>query len=110
MGQYRSKVTHILSIIDPDDAAYLPDLGIPPERRLMLKCDDVDSRGGSSGSGKSNAQLEMRRANAGHGQEGAGLYPWAFRNRQTFGPLRARGVEITSGGSRDLRPRRTHGF
>jgi predicted protein tyrosine phosphatase len=43
-GAYRGKVSHLLAIIDPEDAPYLPHLGVPAENRLCLHCHDVPSR------------------------------------------------------------------
>jgi predicted protein tyrosine phosphatase len=44
MRQFHGKATHVLSVIEPDDARFLQELGVPIERRLILYCDDVDSR------------------------------------------------------------------
>lgn len=42
--KYHGQVTHILSMVDPDDGPSIPALGVPPDRHLVLLCDDVDSR------------------------------------------------------------------
>jgi predicted protein tyrosine phosphatase len=44
MRQFSGKVSHVLSIVDPDDGPYIPGLGVPLNQRLVLFCDDVDSR------------------------------------------------------------------
>ena len=44
MRQFHGKVSHVLSIVDPDDSPNIPGLGVPLDRRLILLCDDVDSR------------------------------------------------------------------
>lgn len=44
MRQFHGEVSHVLSIVDPDDAMSIPGLGVPLDRRLVLLCDDVDSR------------------------------------------------------------------
>jgi predicted protein tyrosine phosphatase len=36
------KFTHLISVIEPKYHPILPDLGIPPERRLLLVCDDTN--------------------------------------------------------------------
>jgi len=43
MRQFHGKVSHVLSMVDPDDGSTIPSLGVPEERRLVLLCDDVDS-------------------------------------------------------------------
>jgi predicted protein tyrosine phosphatase len=44
MRQFRGKVTHVVSVVDPDDGRFILELGVPRERRLTLYCDDVESR------------------------------------------------------------------
>jgi len=44
MLQFNGKVSHVLSIVDPDEGLNIPTLGVPLDRRLVLLCDDVDSR------------------------------------------------------------------
>ena len=39
----RQKFTHLVSIVEPRFASAIPSLGIPPERRLLLLCDDVSN-------------------------------------------------------------------
>jgi predicted protein tyrosine phosphatase len=43
-GAFRGRASHLLTIIDPEDAPYLPQLGMPAGNRLLLFCHDVPSR------------------------------------------------------------------
>jgi len=44
LKRFSGKVTHVLSVVDPDDGPNIPSLGVPTGRRLVLLCDDVESR------------------------------------------------------------------
>jgi predicted protein tyrosine phosphatase len=39
----REKFTHVISLLETNYLGDIPHLGIPPERRLLLICDDVSS-------------------------------------------------------------------
>ena len=41
--QFRGRVTHIISMIDPEDQEFLPAMNVPMGRHLVLYCHDVDS-------------------------------------------------------------------
>ena len=43
MRGFHGRVSHLLSIIDPEDVDYVFALGLPAERRLLLACHDVES-------------------------------------------------------------------
>jgi predicted protein tyrosine phosphatase len=44
LRHHRGRVTHFISILDPEDAEFLPDMGVPAGRHLPLYCHDIDSR------------------------------------------------------------------
>lgn len=44
MGMFNGKISHLLSVVDPGDGPSIPSLGVPPDRRLLIFCDDVESR------------------------------------------------------------------
>ena len=43
MRAFHGKVSHLISIIDPEDVTYVAALGLSPDRRLLLTCHDVES-------------------------------------------------------------------
>ncbi len=45
MRRYLGQVSHVLSIVDPDDTGIIPRKGVPADRHLVLACDDVESVG-----------------------------------------------------------------
>ena len=42
MGTYRARATHLISISDPDSEDEMPALGLPKQKRLVLKFHDLD--------------------------------------------------------------------
>lgn len=44
MRQFYGEITHLLSVVDPDDATSIPAMGVSRESRLILICDDVYSK------------------------------------------------------------------
>lgn len=44
MRLFSGKITHLISVVDPDDATSIPAMGVPRESRLLLICDDVYSQ------------------------------------------------------------------
>ena len=43
MRGFHGKVSHLISIVDPEDESYVFALGLPSDRRLLLTCHDVES-------------------------------------------------------------------
>jgi hypothetical protein len=41
---HRGKISHFLAMVDPEDAGFIPDLGISPQNRHYAFCHDITSQ------------------------------------------------------------------